>query len=161
MSSLRYFETFYNADAMTELSETEAQARGRYVVTDGEPMRRYRRIIDNELDSLIYQGWDDPGPALADLGRLAAGVRAEIHSPVEIVSHGGKRWRTWHVSSAAKVIKILEREYDADGNPLRENLRSADGELISSTEYRYAADGFLLELVTRAPDGAVMSRQDA
>ena len=55
----------------------------------------------------------------------------------------------------------LEREYGADGNALREDLRSADGELISYTLYRYAADGFLLELVTHAPDGTVMSRQDA
>ena len=161
MSSLRYFETFYNADPMIELTEAEARERGRYVVEDGGPMRRYRRIIDNELDSLIYKGWDDPSQALADLGRLAAGVQAEIHSPVEPCSHGGKRWRTWYVSSAGNVEKILEPEYAADGRPLRRNRRSADGKLLSHTVYRYAEDGLLLELVSYAPDGTVMSRQDA
>ena len=36
----------------------------------------------------------------------------------------------------------LEREYGADGNALREDLRSADGELIRYTVYRYVLMDF-------------------
>ena len=40
----RYFETFYNAEPMDELSEAEARAAGSYTVEDDAAMRRYRRI---------------------------------------------------------------------------------------------------------------------
>jgi hypothetical protein len=41
-------------------------------------MRRYRRVIHRQLDSIVYNRWDDPTLPLADLGELAEMVRAEI-----------------------------------------------------------------------------------
>jgi hypothetical protein len=161
MSSLRYFETFFNADPMVELTEAAAKALNYYVVEDVGPMRRYRRIGYGELDSIIYASWDEPLQPLADLKHLGATVPAEIYSPVELCPHGGKRWRTWYVNEVGDVIKILELEQDADGWPVRENLRSPNGELISYTIYRYASDGLLLDLITYSPDGTEIGRQDA
>ena len=59
------------------------------------------------------------------------------------------------------VKKALEPEFGADGNFLRESLRSPDGTLITYTVYHYDRDGHLLELVTHAPDGTVLNTQDA
>ena len=80
---MRYFESYYNADKMVEVSADAARTLDSYVVEEAGPMRRYRRFIDNELDTIIYRGWDDPTEPLADLSRLAAKVPAQIHSPVE------------------------------------------------------------------------------
>jgi hypothetical protein len=157
----RYFESFYNADLMDELSEAAARAAGTYAVEDDASMRRYRRIIDNQLDSIVYKGWDDPTEPLADLERLGEAVRAEIHSTVEKLPGNAHKWRTWYVDPQRRIAKILEPEFAADGSFLRESLRRPDGELVSYTVYHYDRDGHLLELVTHAPDGTVTSRQDA
>jgi hypothetical protein len=156
----RYFETFFNADPMVELSETAARELGSYVVEDGGSMRRYRRISDGGIDSIIYAGWEDPAEPLADLSRGNWGVQAEIHSPVERHPHGGYQWRIWYVDPTGRVKKIVEREYRADGNTSRVSRRGADGELQSYTVYRYNDDGYLHQLVTYGPDGAVMHRED-
>jgi hypothetical protein len=157
----RYFETFFNHDPMDELSEAAARAAGTYAVEDDPSMRRYRRVIDNQLNSIVYKGWDDPTEPLADLERLGERVRAEIHSPVEKLPGNTHRWRTWYIDPQRRITKILEPEFDAEGNFLRESLRRADGELVSYTVYHYDRDGYLLELVTHAPDGTITSRQDA
>ena len=157
----RYFESFFNHDPMDELSEAAARKTGTYAVEDAPSMRRYRRVIDNQLHSIVYAGWLDPAEPLADLEHLGEIVDAEIHSPVEKLPDNGYRWRTWYVDSQRRITKILEREYAADGTFLRESLRSPDGELVSYTVYHYDRDGYLLELVTHAPDGTITSRQDA
>lgn len=157
----RYFESFFNYDPMDELSEAAAWEVGTYAVEDDPSMRRYRRIIDNQLDSIVYKGWVDPTEALADLERLREPVDAEIHSPVERLPDNGYKWRTWYLDPQRRIRKILEREYAADGTFLREALRRPDGELVSYTVYHYDRDGHLLELVTHAPDGTITSRQDA
>jgi hypothetical protein len=157
----RYFETFFNADPMDELSEAEARAAGTYAVEDDSAIRRYRRIIDNQLDSIVYAGWDDPAEPLADFERLGEPVRAEIHSTVEKLPDGSYQWRIWYIDPQRRIIKILEPRYAADGTRLREALRSSDGELVDYTVYHYDRDGHLLELVTHAPDGTITSRQDA
>lgn len=157
----RYFDSFFNHDPMDELSEAAALDAGTYVVEDDPSMRRYRRIIDNQLDSIVYAGWDDPTEPLGDLERLGETVDAEIYSPVEKLPDNGHRWRTWYIDPQRRVTKILEPEYAADGTSLRQSLRSPDGELVSYTVYHYDRDGHLLELVTHAPDGTVTSRQDA
>jgi len=157
----RYFESFFNADPMVEISEGAAQELGHYVVEDSGPMRRYRRISEGKLDSLVYAGWEDPAEPLADLSRSNEGVQAEIHSPVERCSHGGHQWRIWYVDAAGRVKKILEREYSTDGDTLRVSRRGPDGELLNYTVYHYNRDGELYELTTHAPDGTVTERQDA
>jgi hypothetical protein len=157
----RYFKKFYNADSMDELSEAEARAAGRYVVEDDATMRRFRRIIDNQLDSIVYAGWDAPTEPLADLERLGEPVEAEIHSTIERLPGGAYQWRIWYIDPQRRIIKILEPRYAADGTRLREALRSSDGELVDYTVYHYDRDGHLLELVTHAPDGTITSRQDA
>jgi hypothetical protein len=157
----RYFEKFYNDEPMVEISEEVARERGRYTVEEDPLMRRYRRFIRGQLNSIIYAGWNDPTEPLADFRELNSGVEAEIFSPVERLPHGGRRWRTWYVDAAGDVTKSLEPEFDANGNFLRESLRDPDGELVSYTVYHYDRDGYLLELVTHAPDGTITSRQDA
>jgi hypothetical protein len=157
----RYFETFFNADPMDELSEADALATGTYAVEDDAAMRRYRRIIDNQLDSIVYAGWDDPTEPLADLERLGEPVRAEIHSTVERLPDDAYRWRTWYIDPQRRITKILEPQFAADGTRLREALRHPDGELVDYTVYHYDQDGYLLELVTHAPDGTITGRQDA
>jgi hypothetical protein len=157
----RYFETFYIIDPMDELSETEARAAGTYVVEDDAALRRYRRIIDNQLDSIVYAGWDDPVEPLADLERLGESVDAEIYSTVERLPDDAYTWRTWYVDPQRRITKILEPQYAADGSRLRQSLRRPGGELVSYTVYHYDRDGHLLELVTHAPDGTITSRQDA
>jgi hypothetical protein len=157
----RYFESFYNADPMVEISEPAARELGSYVMEDGGPMRRYRRFSDGKLDSLVYAGWEDPAEPLVDMGRGNEGVEAEIHSPVERCSHGGHRWRIWYVDPAGRVKIILEREYSADGDALRLSRRAPDGGLLSYTVYHYNDYGELYELTTHAPDGTMTERQDA
>src|ERR1044071_382527 len=157
----RYFEKFYNDEPMVEIAEATARERGAYTVEDSTSMRRYRRFIDGQLDTIIYAGWDDATAPLTDFREIKSGVEAQIFSPVERLPHGGRRWRTWYVNAAGNVKKILEPEFDAQGQFLQETLRTADGELVSYTVYHYDRDGYLLELVTHAPDGTVTSRQDA
>jgi len=157
----RYFESFFNDDPMDELSEAAAREAGTYVVEDDPLMRRYRRVIDHQLDSIVYAGWDAPAEPLADLERLGETVRADIYSTVEKLPDNGRHWQTWYVDSQRRVTKILEREYAADGTLLRQSLRRPDGELVSYTIYHYDRDGYLLELVTHAPDGTITVRQDA
>lgn len=157
----RYFDSFFNADPMEELSEAEAREAGWYVMEDDLTMRRYRRISDNQLSSIVYAGWDGPTEPLADLERLGEPVEAEIHSTVEKLSDGSYRWRIWYIDPQRRIIKILEPQYAADGTRLREALRRPDGELVHYTVYHYDRDGYLLELVTHAPDGTVTGRQDA
>lgn len=157
----RYFEHFYNAESMDELSEAEALAAGSYAAEDDTAMRRYRRVIDNQLDSIVYAGWDDPAEPLADLERLGEPVEAEIHSTVERFPDGAYQWRTWYIDPQRRIIKILEPRFAADGTRLREALRRPDGELVDYTVYHYDQDGHLLELVTHAPDGTITGRQDA
>ena len=157
----RYFEHFYNAESMDELSEADARAAGTYAVEDDPAMRRYRRVIDNQLESIVYAGWDDPTEPLADLEHLGEPVRAEIHSTVERLPDGAYGWRTWYVDPQRRITKILEPQFASDGSFLREALRRPDGELVSYTIYHYDQDGHLLELVTHAPDGTITSRQDA
>lgn len=156
----RYFETFYNVDPMVELSEAAALESGTYVLEEGGPIRCYRRVIDGELDSVVYAGFSEPAAPLADMSDRGLGVRAEIHSPPECLPHGGHGWRTWHVSPTGAVRKILEHEYERSGHITRENLRDPDGNLVSYTIYHYK-DGDLIELITHAPDGAILNRQDA
>ncbi|NOU26751.1 MAG: hypothetical protein HOO96_02500 [Polyangiaceae bacterium] len=156
----RYYERYYNADPMDELDEQVALEGGTYLVEDGGPMRRYRRFVDGELAVAIYAGWADPAEPLLELARRREGVEAEIYSPVEVLADGGKRWRTWYVDEVGRITKSLEPEYARDGRRVKETLRGADGELISSTIYHYDKNDQLLELVTHA-DGAVTSRQDA
>lgn len=103
----RYFESFYNADPMDELGEAAARQLGTYAGEDDPALRRYHRIIAHQLDSIIYAGWDEPAVPLADLERLGATVRAEIHSTVQRLDHGGYRWRTWYLDPQRKVTKIL------------------------------------------------------
>jgi hypothetical protein len=157
----RYFEKFYNDEPMVEISEEVARERGTYTVEDNLPMRRYRRFIDGQLDTIIYAGWDDPTEPLTDFRGIKSGVEAQIFSPVERLPHGGRRWRTWYVDAAGSVKKIREPEFAADSSFLRTSLRRPDGELVSYTVYHYDRDGYLLELVTHAPDGTITSRQDA
>jgi hypothetical protein len=157
----RYFESFFNHDPMRELSEATARESGSYVVEDDLAMRRYRRVVHHQLDSIVYKGWNDPMVPLIDLGRLGEMVHAEIYSTVEQLPDGAHRWRTWYIDPQRRIIKILEPEFAADGSFLRESLRGPDGKLISYTIYHYDRDGYLLELVTHAPDGTVTSRQDA
>lgn len=157
----RYFEKFYNDEPMAEISEATARERGTYTVEDDTSIRRYRRFIDGQLDTIIYAGWHDATAPLADLREIKGGVEAQIFSPVMRLPHGGRKWRTWYVNAAGNVKKILEPEFDAEGQFLQESLRSPDGELVSYTVYHYDRDGHLLELVTHAPDGTVTSRQDA
>ena len=157
----RYFESFFNHDPMRELSEAAAREAGTYAVEDDPAMRRYRRVISNQLDSIVYTGWDEPTEPLADLERLGETVEAEIYSPVEKLPDNAHRWRTWYLDPQRRITKILEPEFAADGTFLRESLRSPDGELVSYTVYHYDRDGYLLELVTHAPDGTITSRQDA
>ena len=73
----------------------------------------------------------------------------------------GHRWRTWYLDPQRKVTKILEPEFAADGRRVRATLSSPEGTLITYTIYHYDRDGHLLELVTHAPDGAVLNTQDA
>lgn len=157
----RYFEKFYNDEPMVEISEAAARERGTYAVEDDIAMRRYRRVIDNQLDSIVYKGWNDPTVPLIDLGRLGETVRAEIYSTVEELPNNAHRWRTWYIDPQRRITKILEPEFAADGSFLRRSLRSPDGKLVSYTVYHYDRDGYLLELVTHAPDGTITSRQDA
>jgi hypothetical protein len=157
----RYFETFFNHDPMDELSETAAREAGTYAAEDDRSLRRYRRVINNQLNSIVYKGWDDPTEPLVDLERLNEQVDAEIHSPVERFPDNGYRWQTWYIDPQRRITKILEREYAADGTVLRQSLRRPDGELVSYTIYHYDRDGNLLELVTHAPDGTITNRQDA
>ncbi|HEX3473491.1 MAG TPA: hypothetical protein VHT91_00545 [Kofleriaceae bacterium] len=157
----RYFESFFNHDPMHELSEAAAREAGSYAVEDDPAMRRYHRVIDHQLDSIVYKGWNDPTVPLMDLGRLGEPVDAEIHSTVKELSEGAYSWRIWYIDPQRRIIKILEPEFAADGSFLRESLRGPDGKLISYTIYHYDRDGYLLELVTHAPDGTVTSRQDA
>ena len=157
----RYFDSFFNHDPMDELSEAAALEAGSYVVEDDPAMRRYRRVIDHQLDSIVYAGWDDPTEPLADLQRLGQAVAAEIYSPVEQLPDNAYKWRTWYVDQQRKITKIREPEFAADGRFLRTSLRSPEGELVSYTVYHYERDGHLLELVTHAPDGTITSRQDA
>jgi hypothetical protein len=157
----RYFESFFNHDPMDELSEAAALEAGTYVVEDDPSMRRYRRVVNHQLDSIVYKGWNDPMVPLIDLGRLGESVCAEIYSTVEQLPDNAHRWRTWYIDPQRRIIKILEPEFAADGSFLRESLRGPDGKLISYTIYHYDRDGYLLELVTHAPDGTVTSRQDA
>lgn len=157
----RYFEKFYNDEPMVEISEAAARERGTYTIEDDASMRRYRRFIDGQLDAIIYAAWDDATAPLADFRELHSGVEAQIFSPVVKLTEGARTWRTWYVSASGSVKKILEPEFDAEGQFLRESLRSPDGELVSYTVYHYDRDGYLLELVTHAPDGTITSRQDA
>jgi hypothetical protein len=157
----RYFDSFFNHDPMDEVSEVAARAAGSYVVEDDPTMRRYLRIIRNQLNSIVYAGWDDPEEPLADLARLGETVRAEIYSPVEKLPNHGHKWRTWYIDPQRRITKILEPEFAADGCIVRESLRSPDGEFVSYTVYHYDRDGYLLELITHAPDGTITSRQDA
>lgn len=157
----RYFEKFYNSDPMVEISAEDARARGTYTVEDDLPMRRYRRYIDRELHTIIYTGWGDPTEPLADFRRLASGVAGQIFSPVTWLPDGGCRWTCWFVNVDGTVKKALEPEFAADGNFVRESLRSPDGMLVTYTVYHYDRDGHLLELVTHAPDGTVLNTQDA
>jgi hypothetical protein len=146
---------------MDELSADAAHELGTYAVEDDPALRRYHRIIDHKLDSVIYAGWDEPAVPLADLERLGATVRAEIHSTVQRLDHGGHQWRTWYLDPLRKVTKILELEFAADGRRVRSTLRSPDDALITNTIYHYDRDGHLLELVTHAPDGTVLNTQGA
>jgi hypothetical protein len=157
----RYFESFLNADPMDELSEADALAAGWYTVEDDPAMRRYLRISDNQLSSIVYAGWDDPTEPLTDLERIGEAVDAEIHSTVERLPDGSYKWRIWYIDPQRRIIKILEPQYAADGTPLRRALRRPDGELVHYTVYHYDRDGYLLELVTHAPDGTITGRQDA
>jgi hypothetical protein len=157
----RYFKKFNNADPMEELTERAALERGRYTVEDDASLRRYRRIIEHKLDSIVYQGWDDPSEPIADLARLDEPVEAEIHSTVEPRPDNGHRWKIWYLDAQRRIIKILEPEFDAEGNFRQQNLYSPTGALIHYTIYHYDRDGYLLELITHAPDGTEIGRQDA
>jgi len=157
----RYFESFFNADPMVELSEAAAQEAECYAVEDDPSMRRYRRVIDHQLDSIVYAGWDHPSAPLADLARIGEPARAEIHSTVKELPDGAYSWQIWYVDPQRKITKILEPEYAADRRIRRQSLRNADGELVHHTVYHYDRDGHLLELVTHAPDGTIIGRQDA
>ena len=157
----RYFESFFNHDPMNELSEAAAREAGTYVVEDDPAMRRYRRVIDDQLDSIAYKGWNDPTVPLIDLGRLGEPVDAEIHSMVKELPDSAYSWRIWYVDPQRRITKILEPEYSADGRIRRESLHSPDGKLVHYTIYHYDRDGYLLELVTHAPDGTIIGRQDA
>jgi hypothetical protein len=157
----RYFESFFNHDPMHELSEAAAQQARSYAVEDDPAMRRYHRVTDHQVDSIVYKGWNDPMVPMIDLGRLGKPVDAEIHSTVKELPGGAYGWRIWYIDPQRRITKILEPEYSADGRIRRESLRGPDGKLISYTIYHYDSDGYLLELVTHAPDGMVTSRQDA
>jgi hypothetical protein len=124
-------------------------------------MRRYRRVINRQLDSIVYKGWDHPMVPQFDLERIGETVRAEIHSTVKGLPQGVYSWRIWYIDPQRRIAKILEPEYSADGYIQRQSLRDPDGELVHYTVYHYDRDGHLLELVTHAPDGTVTSRQDA
>jgi hypothetical protein len=157
----RYFDSFFNHDPMVELSEAAALEAGSYVVEDDPSMRRYRRVINRQLDSIVYKGWDDPMVPLFDLERIGEAVRAEIHSTVKELPQGAYGWRIWYLDPQRRITKILEPKYSADGYIQRQSLRSPDDKLVHYTIYHYDRDGYLLELVTHAPDGTVTSRQDA
>src|SRR5689334_22238082 len=109
----RYFESFFNHDPMNELSEAAAREAGTYVVEDDPAMRRYRRVIDNQLDSIAYKGWNDPTVPLIDLGRLGEPVDAEVHSMVKELPDSAWSWRIWYVDQQRRITKILEPEYSA------------------------------------------------
>lgn len=157
----RYFEKFYNDVPMVELSEQAAVQSGDYTLEDDVAMRRYLDFIDGELNTIIYAKWDSPEQPLADLRALHRGVRAVIYSPVVWSESGGRSWRAWYVAPDGTVRKVLEPEFDAAWQFVRESLRQPDGELVSYTVYHYHRDGYLLELITHAPDGTITSRQDA
>ncbi len=157
----RYFERFYYGVSMDELTEAVALERGTYVVEEDGPMRRYRSILDGELRRVIYTGWDAPTEPRNDALRRGEGAAIEIYSPIERLPHGGHRYRTWYLDPAGNVKKILEPEIAANGRRLQESLRGPDGELISYDVRRYDDNGWLIEILTHAPDGTVIVRQDA
>ena len=154
----RYFEKFYNDDPMIEVDPATLADRDFYV-EELEGPRRYRLYVAGKLDSVIYPGWHDPTEPIADLRRRNEGVPAEIYSPVEY-GNVSKRWRTWYVDAHGNIEKILEPEFDENGRFLRENYRGPDGELRSYMVYDYNDWGELIEVVTYAPDGTVINRED-
>ena len=84
----RYFDSFFNHDPMDELSEDAALEAGSYVVEDVLSMRRYRRVINRQLDSIVYRAWNDQMVPLFDLAHIGETVRAEIHSTVKELPGG-------------------------------------------------------------------------
>lgn len=155
----RYFQRFYNADPMVEIDESTARQKGTYVEEIEQPIRVFRCFLAHQLTALIYPGWSDPSPPLADAKARGEGVPITVYSPVERDSDGNQRWRTWYADADGHVQKILEPEMDAEGRYRKESYRGPDGELRTYQEYVYDRDDELLEVVTHAPDGAVLNRQ--
>lgn len=154
----RFFEKFYNGDPMVEIDRVSARESGYYVEELADP-QRFHRYSRGALESVIYPGWSDPTAPLADLRGRNLGVRGEIYSPVEYGTVS-KRWRTWYVNADGTIEKLLEPEFDENGRFLRESYRGPDGELRSYMVYDYNDWGELIEVVTYAPDGTVINRED-
>jgi hypothetical protein len=158
----RYFEAYANGvEPMVELSEAEALARGRYVALDDDPPPIYRRIADGALRTVIYPGWQQPTVPLEHFRKTSPGVPAEIYSPAEKDYSGHHRWCVWYVEPDGQIARMLEQEFGGEGNLLREDEHDGTGALRAYAIYRYDDQGWLIDVTRHAPDGTVLSVQDA
>ena len=90
----RYYEKFYNDEPPREISEDEARARPWYVEEVEGPPRHYRQYSGGRVELVIYAGYDDPAPAVADSRARYEDIPLEVHSPV--TTGARTTWRTWY-----------------------------------------------------------------
>ena len=147
----RYFEFFFAADPMTEISESEARTSGSYAVeADVGATRRFEVWVQGELDHVVYSD-AQPAPHIAELQRtIDARVPTWITSPAV---HDGEqqRYTIWYYAPGGQ----LNNRTDYVNTPGRavSTWYDAHDRLGGTLERRYNEHGEQIEAVETTPDG--------
>jgi len=147
----RYFEFFFPADPMTEISEAEARGSGSYAVeANVGAMTRYEVWVQGQLDHAVYPE-AEPGPQIAELQRTKdAGVPTWITSTA--IRDGDQvRYTIWYYDRGDRLEKRVER-VNTPGRDVS-TWYDAEGRLGGTLERRFNEHGEQIEVVATTPDG--------
>ncbi|HEY6175966.1 MAG TPA: hypothetical protein VIX73_16045 [Kofleriaceae bacterium] len=147
----RYFEVFFAADPMTELSEVEAHALPSYVVeADAGAIRRMEVWLHGKLERVVYPD-TRPRPEIAELQRTRdAGVSTWITFVVAREADEA-RYSIWRYTPGGE----LEHRSDYVSTPTQtfEKWYYADGKFGGGFERYYDEQGEQIEVIEIRPDG--------
>lgn len=147
----RYYEVFFVADPMREISKTEALEATSYAVeADIDSTRRYQIWVRGELDLVVYPN-AEPTAQIAALQRTHDSAVPSWITSAPIRDGEELRYAIWYFEPGGRLEKRVDTVVDSR---LRvETWYDAQGRLGGTLERHYNEDGEQIEVVATRPGG--------